>query len=222
MSLFRVVLGALVGAAALTSGGVVSADEAAAAATAAAPSPDVIGCQACSAAITETIARAPILAKAGARKEDKESAVYDALSCEAFTFRPYASDPAALAKACRRVLDTHNANGELVAALVAGSDAKTACAAVCEGVEEGKRMPVFEAPPPKAPKAGAKGAGGGKTGGAGGGKSAPSAPAGRKGTVDDPQVKEALKKKAERDARRAAKSAGAGAAKAAEGEAEEL
>ncbi len=185
-------------AVALVAGGAVLAAEPAADAALAA-------CHACTAAVTETIARAPILAREGAKAEDKESAVFDALSCDAYNFRPYTDDPSSMSKACARVLEAHNAEGELVAALVAGADAKAACAAPCAGVDEDKRMPVYSPPPAKAAKPGkGKEEGGKKKGSA----SSKGAAAGRKGTVDDPQVKEALKKKAERDARRAAKRGG--------------
>lgn len=170
---------------------------------------DTQKCNVCMAASTELIKRTPILQR-DAKEEDKQLAVGENFDnfCSTYNFGDYAEDTHAFAKVCKALVSEQNADGALQAKFVAGQPAAEICSTVCEGVLEGERLPKYVATP--RPKAAA-----GKGSAAGRGKPVPK---GKKGTVDDPAYKEALKRKAARDARR--KTGAARPAAGEEGEAE--
>jgi len=153
------------------------------------------GCQLCTAATTELVARLPLLSRAGASADDKAMALGEALPnfCDASNFRGRFADPSGASGPCAAWLAA--AGEPFRAALLGGGGVEGACAAACEGVPAGERMPVPPPPAPKKRKFGEK-----------------PAPAGRKGTVDDPAYKAALKKQRARANRRkaAGKKAGDG------------
>ena len=147
---------------------------------------DLVACQACTHSVTEIHKQVPLLKRTGVREGDKEMALGDALPtmCVANVFNGLASAPE-MAAACKGF---SQAGGAIEKALLAGQGASEACASLCEGVAEGERSPK---PAKVAPKAAAPPLKPGKT-------------APRKGSVDDPAYKAALKKKAARDAARGA------------------
>jgi hypothetical protein len=151
-----------------------------------------IDCQACTFATSELMKANPVLGKPEKREGDKALALGDALPsmCLSNVFKGLA-DAAALEAACKPFAA---AEGPVAKALLEGGDA---CAAVCEGVPEDARAPAAAAQKPG--KAAAP-----KKGGA------------RKGTVDDPAYKQALKAKAKRDAERAKRNGKKGGEEAAE------
>lgn len=160
-------------------------------------------CSLCTAATTELVGRLPVLTRAGASADDKAMALGEALPnfCDASNFRGRFADPAGATAPCAAFLAA--AGEPFRAALLAGGGVDGACAAACEGVPAGERMPVPPPPAPRKRKFGEK-----------------PAPAGRKGTVDDPAYKAALKKQRARASRRkaASKRAGGGADDAADDE----
>jgi hypothetical protein len=160
-------------------------------------------CHACMASSTELVKRSPILSREGVKKEDKEVAVGEAFDsfCSSWQFAAYIEDRDAASKACKDVVSKLDGEeGLMRAAFVAGRTPSEVCFPVCEGVPEEERLPTYTPPAREAKKAPAAGKG---AAGKGKGKGK-AAPAGRKGTVDDPQVQEAFRRKAERDARRKA------------------
>jgi hypothetical protein len=183
-------------------------------AAAEASSSSALQCQACSTATTELLKSVPVLKRTtGVREGDKEMALADAMPnfCSSYVFSGLA-EAAALAEACKSFLAEHNKGSAVEALLVAGSAPAAVCESACAGVPEQERSPKqAEARQPAAKKA--AGGSSSKAGAAG---------AARKGTVDDPAYKAALKKKAERDARRGASKRGrpAGSSSSSEGEAE--
>ena len=144
-------------------------------------------CQSCTFATGELLKSYPVLSKPEKRDGDKALALGDALPtmCLSNVFKGL-NGADALAAACKPFSEPE---GPVAKALLAGGDAAAACAAACEGVAEDARAPAAAAPQKAKPAA--------KKGGA----------AGRKGTVDDPQYKAALKAKAKRDAKRKSASA---------------
>jgi hypothetical protein len=140
-------------------------------------------CQVCTAAVTELIKRVPKVGRADVKDEDKAVAVAEAMEnfCDNFGSGDYFEDHGAAKKVCKALL---KASHEAIAASIqSGSDAGTVCASACEGVDVDARMPHYTPPPRESKKKAAK-------------------PVKGKGTVNDPKYKAALKKKAERDARR--------------------
>jgi hypothetical protein len=155
---------------------------------------DVTSCRSCTHAVAELYKQVPVLLKTtGVREGDKELALGDALpsmcSSNVFSGLEDASD---MATSCK----TYSRGGSAVEkALLEGKPVGDVCTTLCEGVAEGDRAPKAKAQKPKAkpaPAANAKG-----------GKAAP-----RKGSVDDPAYKEALKRKARRDEQRSGASRG--------------
>ena len=146
-----------------------------------------LGCQSCLHATEALIKQTPIRSRSNTRAGDKELALGDSLPtmCSGYVFSglELASE---LADACKKE-GFAKAGGAVESALLEGKGALDACSTVCEGIPESGRVPKQ-----KAAAAAAKQAPSPK-----GGKSAP-----RKGSVDDPAYKEALKKKAKRDAAR--------------------
>ena len=167
-------------------------------ALAAVPAESLLKCNACTHAVAEMLKQVPVLTRTkGVREGDKELALGDALPsmCASNVFSSLAFAPE-LAAACKTFAAP---GGAIEAALLAGKAPAAACAALCEGVAEGER-----APKPKPAAKAAKGAAAGK-----GGAPARPTPKFREGSVDDPRVKAALKKKAARDARKGGKKAAA-------------
>ena len=150
---------------------------------------DAVTCQACTHSVTEILKQVPVLTRTkGVREGDKELALGDALPtmCSSNVFSGLAA-AAEMATACKGFAKS---GGAIEAALLAGKPAAEACAALCEGVAEGDRAPSLKPTPKPKKEAPLKP-----------GKTAP-----RKGSVDDPAYKAALKKKAARDAARGANS----------------
>ena len=145
---------------------------------------DVTSCQSCTQAVGELLKQVPVLSKKNTREGDKELALGDALPtmCSGNVFSGF-EGAAEMAAACKGFAKP---GGALEAALLKGEPAAAACAAQCEGVAEADRAPKAKAPAKARKEAAPKG-----------GKPAP-----RKGSVDDPAYKEALKKKAARDFKR--------------------
>jgi hypothetical protein len=168
-----------------------------AAATAAAPPAATLTCQSCTHSVGELLKQVPVLTRTkGVREGDKELALGDALPsmCAGNVFSGLAAAPE-LAAACKAFAVP---GGAIEAALLAGQPPAQACAALCAGVAEGERAPAAKAAAPaKAAKAAPKAAKGG----------AKATPAYREGSVDDPKVKEALKRKKARDAKKGRKPA---------------
>ena len=167
-------------------------------ALAAVPAESLLKCHACTHSVGEMLKQVPVLTRTkGVREGDKELALGDALPsmCASNVFSSLAFAPE-LAAACKTFAAP---GGAIEAALLAGKPAAEACAALCEGVAAGERAPKAK-PAGKAPKGGAAPA-----------KGAPAKPTPkyREGSVDDPRVKAALKKKAARDARKGGKKAAA-------------
>ena len=172
-------------------------------AAAAFASADVTSCQSCTQAVGELLKQVPVLSKQNTRAGDKELALGDALPtmCSGNVFSGF-EGAAEMATACKGFAKP---GGALEAALLKGEPAAAACAAQCEGVAEADRAPKAKAPAKARKEAAAPK----------GGKPAP-----RKGSVDDPAYKEALKKKAARDFKRHNKPIGSKAKKAEADEAE--
>jgi hypothetical protein len=162
-------------------------------------SAELLQCNACMAATTELLKRTPILQRANARSDDKNMAVFEGLEqfCSTYNFHAYTADPSAFAAACKSFLASANENGELTATLVDGADAAAVCGSVCADVPEGERLTSYTPEPKK------KGSEDKSKASKGSSKSSA-----RKGSVDDPAYKEALKRKAARDARRGRKGDG--------------
>lgn len=154
-----------------------------------AASPESETCLVCTAAALELIKRVPIVRRAGASDSDKAVAVSEATDnfCDNFGGGPYFADISAAQKTCTAFLKKSRASIEHV--VQGGGDATAVCDSVCGGLDAAARTPHYTAPSrakAKAPEKSVKG----------------------KGTVNDPKFKAALKKKAERDARRAKKASG--------------
>ena len=151
---------------------------------------DPTSCQACTHSVAELLKAVPVLSKtSGFREGDKELALGDALPsmCVSNVFKGL-EEAAALEKACKPFAAFE---GPAVTSLLAGGGVAGACEAACAGVPEEARAPAAAAP--KKPAAKKEGGKGDK-----GGKADP-----RKGSVDDPAYKAALKAKAKRDEARA-------------------
>jgi len=150
-----------------------------------------LGCQSCIHATEALIKQTPILSRSNTRAGDKELALGDNLPnmCSGYVFSGLERS-SELADACKSE-GLSKSGGVLEAALLQGKGVTEACTSFCEGISEAERVPKVKSAAPAA----------GKSDPPKGGK------APRKGSVDDPAYKEALKKKKARDAARAKRNA---------------